>query len=196
MQTQKVRYFVFRNSILFSAEVQLFSFRIRTELLSFQGWEMFLRHTVVGVEEEPKNLIYNIKDGKKTEEGAHIRLNSIKRIADQRNFLKDGIIDASKDDLILYSDNDEIPNLEFFDSHKINRTPLVATAQLGSDIVSRSTQTCRVPSPTTVPLGTDMPVVARLSLRRHLVVTESPFVTTPPLGNRAQFVTTAQLVMT
>ena len=39
------------------------------------------------IEEEPKDLTYNLKDGKKTEEGAHIRLNAIKRIAHQRNQL-------------------------------------------------------------------------------------------------------------
>ena len=34
------------------------------------------------------------------------------RIAHQRNFLKEGISDANDDDLIFYSDNDEIPNLK------------------------------------------------------------------------------------
>ena len=71
------------------------------------------------IEEEPKDLIYNVKNGKKIEEGTNIRLNAIKRIAHQRNFLNEGIIGASKDDLIFYSDNDEIPNLEFFDTHKV-----------------------------------------------------------------------------
>ena len=77
------------------------------------------------IEEEPKDLTYNLKDGKKTEEGAHIRLNAIKRIAHQRNFLNEGIIDASKDDLILYSDNDEIPNLEFFQTNQIKNEIMI-----------------------------------------------------------------------
>jgi beta-1,4-mannosyl-glycoprotein beta-1,4-N-acetylglucosaminyltransferase len=77
------------------------------------------------IEEEPKDLTYCVKDGKKIEEGANIRLNAIKRIAHQRNFLNEGIIDASKDDLIFYSDNDEIPNLEFFDTHKIKNEIII-----------------------------------------------------------------------
>ena len=77
------------------------------------------------IEEEPKDLTYSVKDGKKIEEGANIRLNAIKRIAHQRNFLNEGIIDASKDDLIFYSDNDEIPNLEFFDTHKVKNEIII-----------------------------------------------------------------------
>ena len=107
-----------------SGEKKDFNFDI-SKFESFKNKIIYIK-----IEEEPKNLIYNIKDGKKTEEGAHIRLNSIKRIADQRNFLKDGIIDASKDDLILYSDNDEIPNLEFFDSSKINNDIIIFSQKL------------------------------------------------------------------
>ena len=77
------------------------------------------------IEEEPKDLTYSVKDGKKIEEGANIRLNAIKRIAHQRNFLNEGIIDASKDDLIFYSDNDEVPNLEFFDTHKVKNEIII-----------------------------------------------------------------------
>jgi len=77
------------------------------------------------IEEEPKDLTYSVKDGKKIEEGANIRLNAIKRIAHQRNFLNEGIIDASKDDLIFYSDDDEIPNLEFFDTHKVKNEIII-----------------------------------------------------------------------
>ena len=77
------------------------------------------------IEEEPKDLTYSVKDGKKIEEGANIRLNATKRIAHQRNFLNEGIIDASKDDLIFYSDNDEIPNLEFFDTHKVKNEIII-----------------------------------------------------------------------
>ena len=64
------------------------------------------------VDHEPNNLIYNLSNNKGIiEEKANVRINAIKRIAYQRNFLKEGISDASKDDLIFYSDNDEIPKL-------------------------------------------------------------------------------------
>ena len=82
------------------------------------------------IEEEPKDLIYIVKNGKKIEEGTNIRLNAIKRIAHQRNFLNEGIIGASKDDLIFYSDNDEIPNLEFFDTHKIKNEIIIFNQKL------------------------------------------------------------------
>lgn len=64
------------------------------------------------IDHEPNNLIYNLSNNKGIiEDKANARINAIKRIAYQRNFLKEGISDASKDDLIFYSDNDEIPKL-------------------------------------------------------------------------------------
>ena len=64
------------------------------------------------IDHEPNNLIYNLSNNKGIiEDKANVRINAIKRIAYQRNFLKEGISDASKDDLIFYSDNDEIPKL-------------------------------------------------------------------------------------
>ena len=44
-----------------------------------------------------------------------MRLNSIKRIAYQRNKLLEGLNEANNDDLIFYSDNDEIPNFDKVD---------------------------------------------------------------------------------
>ena len=64
------------------------------------------------IDHEPNNLIYNLSNNKGIiEDKANARINAIKRIAYQRNFLKEGISDASKNDLIFYSDNDEIPKL-------------------------------------------------------------------------------------
>ena len=92
----------------------------------FSKFEKFKNKIIyLKIEEEPKDLTYEIKDGKKIEEGTSIRANAIKRIAHQRNFLNEGIIDASKDDLIFYSDNDEIPNLEFFDTHKVKNEIII-----------------------------------------------------------------------
>mgnify|MGYP000642063629 CR=1 FL=1 len=79
----------------------------------FSKFEKFKNKIIyLKIEEEPKDLKYEIKDGKKIEESISIRANAIKRIAHQRNFLNEGIIGASKDDLIFYSDNDEIPNFQ------------------------------------------------------------------------------------
>ncbi len=66
------------------------------------------------IDKEPEGLKYFIKNGEKIETKEDARVNAIKRIAFQRNYIQEGIIDASKDDLIIYSDNDEIPNLKNF----------------------------------------------------------------------------------
>ena len=47
-----------------------------------------------------------------------LRLNSIARIRAQRDYITESLKDYSSDDYIIYSDNDEIPNLEFFDFNK------------------------------------------------------------------------------
>tara|TARA_B110000967_G_scaffold98717_1_gene101444 strand:+ start:564 stop:1445 length:882 start_codon:yes stop_codon:yes gene_type:complete len=47
-----------------------------------------------------------------------LRFNSIERIRAQRDHLMTSLKDYSSDDYIIYSDNDEIPNLEFFDFNK------------------------------------------------------------------------------
>ena len=49
-----------------------------------------------------------------------LRFNSIARIRAQRDYLMKSLDDYSPDDYIIYSDNDEIPNLEFFDFNKNN----------------------------------------------------------------------------
>ena len=71
------------------------------------------------IDKEPGDLKYFIENGEKKETKEDARVNAIKRIAYQRNFIKEGIIDASKNDLILYSDNDEIPNLQNFELENI-----------------------------------------------------------------------------
>ncbi len=61
------------------------------------------------LDKDPENLI--IKDELNTEEK---RLNSIYRIRAQRNYINNFLNEFSPDDYIIYSDNDEIPNLEQF----------------------------------------------------------------------------------
>ncbi len=72
------------------------------------------------IDHEPKNLIYKSTNNENTKENTKdVRINAIKRIAYQRNFLKEGIFDASSNDLIFYSDNDEIPKLNDANLDKI-----------------------------------------------------------------------------
>ena len=72
------------------------------------------------IDHEPKNLIYKSTNNENTKENSKdVRINAIKRIAYQRNFLKEGILDASNNDLIFYSDNDEIPKLNDANLDKI-----------------------------------------------------------------------------
>ena len=66
------------------------------------------------VENEPENIIYQKRENNLFENEKDKRTNSIRRIAHQRNKIIDGLSEANEEDYILYSDNDEIPNLENF----------------------------------------------------------------------------------
>ena len=80
------------------------------------------------LENEPVNLIYE-NDEKKIESKKNMRSNSIKRIAYQRNKIFEGIENITEpEDYILYSDNDEIPNLEIFQP-KTNKSKIVIFEQ-------------------------------------------------------------------
>ncbi len=70
------------------------------------------------IDNEPENIIYQKKDNIFFENETDNRTNSIKRINHQRDRLIDGLADAEDDDYILYSDDDEIPNLENFNFKK------------------------------------------------------------------------------
>ena len=64
------------------------------------------------LETEPKDIIYK-DNSKKIEDPLDWRANAVKRIAHQRNKLLEEVNKhADEDDYILYSDNDEIPNLD------------------------------------------------------------------------------------
>ena len=70
------------------------------------------------LENEPEGLIYEDKNTK-NESHLYWRSNSVKRIAFQRNELFEAVNKISEDnDYIMYSDNDEIPNLDLFDPKK------------------------------------------------------------------------------
>ena len=67
------------------------------------------------VENEPKTIVYEKKNNITYEHESEMRINSIRRINFQRDKLIDGLSEAKDNDYILYSDNDEIPNLEAVD---------------------------------------------------------------------------------
>ena len=83
-------------------------------------------HYIV-VENEPQDLIkldglpYDHVQGMK-------RMNSLKRIRQQYDVLREGIKDAQNDDLIILSDCDEIPNLE--NLNKVNSKQIIIFKQL------------------------------------------------------------------
>jgi len=83
-------------------------------------------HYIV-VENEPQDLIkldglpYDHAQGMK-------RMNSLKRIKQQYDVLREGIKDAKNDDLIILSDCDEIPNLE--NLNKVNSKQIIIFKQL------------------------------------------------------------------
>ena len=53
------------------------------------------------------------------------RLNSIKRIEQSYNYMSKGIQNADENDLIMLSDNDEIPNLERFNFNTVKNNFLI-----------------------------------------------------------------------
>ena len=67
---------------------------------------------------EPNDIIY---DKNKEELPEQMRPNAMKRIANQREFLLNGLQEADGNDLILYSDNDEIPNPETLNEGLLNK---------------------------------------------------------------------------
>ena len=93
----------------------------------YKRFEQFKKKIVyLVVENEPANMIY--EKNSRTEDQANIRDNSIKRIAHQRDQLLNGLQDASNEDYVFYSDNDEIPNLKSFNFEK-NRNKIVMFKQ-------------------------------------------------------------------
>ena len=61
------------------------------------------------ITEEPNDLY---KDKNELKNSSFKRLNSLKRIEQSYDYMMKGIIDAQDEDLIIISDNDEIPNLD------------------------------------------------------------------------------------
>lgn len=68
------------------------------------------------IDEEPKDL-FKIKNN--ITDSSIQRLNSIKRLEQSYEYIKYGLSDIAEDDIILLSDNDEIPNLKKCNFNKI-----------------------------------------------------------------------------
>ena len=94
---------------------------IRFNKKDFPQFEDKITHIIV--DKEPRDIIK--KDNLNTSE---LRLNSVLRIKEQRNFIGNSLNDYSSEDYIIHSDNDEIPNLEKFDL-RINKKKIVIFKQ-------------------------------------------------------------------
>ena len=74
------------------------------------------------IDKEPDNID---KENKLSEKKISKRMNSIKRIEQSYEYMSKGLGEINDDDLVMISDNDEIPNLESVDINKINNNFLV-----------------------------------------------------------------------
>ena len=79
-------------------------------------------------DKEPSGLIYSNTEKKENLET--MRPNAVKRISYQRDKLLEGLTEADKNDLIFYSDNDEIPNLLNFDFNNFKKKILIFEQKL------------------------------------------------------------------
>ena len=84
---------------------------IKFDIKNFPKFKEKIVHIVL--EKEPENLIK-----KNILSNADLRLNSINRIKEQRNFIFKYLENFSPNDYVIHSDNDEIPDLKNFDLRK------------------------------------------------------------------------------
>ena len=82
------------------------------------------------VENEPEKLIYEKSNDQTYEKKSNMRMNSILRIKHQRNSLLDCLNEASNNDYIFYSDNDEIPNFEKINLNNIKNEIIIFKQKL------------------------------------------------------------------
>ena len=84
---------------------------IKFDIKNFPKFREKIVHIVL--DKEPENLIK-----KKILSNSDLRLNSINRIKEQRNYIFKYLESFSPNDYIIHSDNDEIPDLKNFDLRK------------------------------------------------------------------------------
>ena len=104
------KFIIVESSYSHSGEKKKFNFNIN-DYPKFKDKIIYLK-----IDNEPEDLYKDINEIKNP---VYKRLNSIKRIEQSYDFMMRGISDAHDEDLIMISDNDEIPNLE---SNKFKRS--------------------------------------------------------------------------
>ena len=97
------KFIVVESSYSHSGEAKKFNFDIN-DYPKFKDKIIYLK-----INKEPDDLY---SDEEIASNPIYKRLNSIKRIEQSYEFMQKGIIEANDDDLIIISDNDEIPNLK------------------------------------------------------------------------------------
>ena len=102
--------------------------KLNFEIKKFSEFKNKIIYTVI--DNEPDDLIYQNKDNDKFEKKEDMRMNSIKRIAYQRNKIINFIDEADEEDFIFYSDNDEIPKFENLNFDKIQNKIVVFKQKL------------------------------------------------------------------
>lgn len=106
------KFIVVESSFSHSGKKKNFNFNIN-DYPKFKDKIIYLK-----IDKEPIDLYSDIEISKNP---IYKRLNSIKRIEQSYNFMMKGILDASDEDLIIISDNDEIPNLNSNKFKKSNK---------------------------------------------------------------------------
>ena len=94
---------------------------IKFDKKDFPKFEDKIVHIIIN--EDPVEKTYNQNDNSN-----FLRQNSIKRIEIQRNYIGKALEDADKNDYIIYSDNDEIPDLSKID-FKSNKAKIILFKQ-------------------------------------------------------------------
>ena len=94
--------------------------KLNFDINDYPKFKEKIRYIVI--EEEPEGIL---QDEDKNKHLAFKRLNSIRRIEQSYNYMSKGIEDANDEDLIMLSDNDEIPNLQNLDFGKINNNYII-----------------------------------------------------------------------
>ena len=94
---------------------------IKFDKKDFPKFEDKIVHIIIN--KDPVEKTYNQNDNSN-----FLRQNSIKRIETQRNYIGKALEDADKNDYIIYSDNDEIPDLSKID-FKSNKAKIILFKQ-------------------------------------------------------------------
>tara|TARA_B100000780_G_scaffold222952_1_gene162055 strand:- start:860 stop:1702 length:843 start_codon:yes stop_codon:yes gene_type:complete len=106
------KFIIVESSFSHSGEKKNFNFNINN-YPKFKDKIIYLK-----IDKEPTNLYSDIEILKNP---IYKRLNSIKRIEQSYDYMMKGILEAQDEDLIIISDNDEIPNLDSNNFKKSNK---------------------------------------------------------------------------